>query len=75
MLRKKLQSLSRPSGLCWYGDHVPIMPTVYQQLGEPEGQTDYVIWKSHYRSDSSLSHQDLKVESLSGLLLKAMGLL
>jgi len=36
----------REGMLCWYGDHVPIMANVYAQLGEPDGDTDYFIWKT-----------------------------
>lgn len=34
----------RPGWLCWYGDHVPIMSTVYEKMGAPNGQTPYFIW-------------------------------
>ncbi|GHE20530.1 LTA synthase family protein [Halomonas urumqiensis] len=37
---------SRHGVLCWYGDHVPIMPALYQQVGEPSGETSYAIWSS-----------------------------
>jgi hypothetical protein len=30
--------------LAWYGDHVPIMPNVYDVLAYPDGRTDYFIW-------------------------------
>jgi hypothetical protein len=36
----------RPGRLCWYGDHVPIMMDVYRLYGEPDGNTDYIIWES-----------------------------
>ncbi|MBV8910558.1 MAG: LTA synthase family protein, partial [Gammaproteobacteria bacterium] len=45
-LRAHLESLARPAGLCFYGDHVPIMAKVYEQLGNPDGRTDYVIWNN-----------------------------
>lgn len=44
-LRRVLIERDRPSGLCIFGDHVPIMPRVYGELGEVEGTTDYVIWR------------------------------
>ncbi len=43
-LRSHLETISTPSWLCWYGDHVPIMPQVYAALGEPDGATDFFIW-------------------------------
>lgn len=44
MLRNTLKVRTRPSRLCWYGDHVPIMSNVYRQLGTPSGRTGYFIW-------------------------------
>ena len=45
-LGKRAASGGRPGSLCWYGDHVPIMPTVYTALGYPEQDTSYLIWDS-----------------------------
>ncbi|MCD6026113.1 MAG: rkpI [Solimicrobium sp.] len=42
-LREHVASLARPGWFCWYGDHVPIMPQVYQEFGSPDSQTDYFI--------------------------------
>ncbi|KJV05521.1 LTA synthase family protein [Methylocucumis oryzae] len=36
----------QPGVLCWYGDHVPIMPNIYSLFGESDGDTDYFIWHS-----------------------------
>ncbi|MCB1762365.1 MAG: LTA synthase family protein [Gammaproteobacteria bacterium] len=36
----------REGVLCWYGDHVPIMPGVYAHYGEPAGETEYLLWSS-----------------------------
>lgn len=49
----------RPGSLCWYGDHVPIMPEVYKQLGYPEQASSYLIW------DSRESYKARKVKSLA----------
>lgn len=46
MLRQHLLNLTDPAFLCWYGDHVPIMPEVYARLGAPDGDTDYLIWSN-----------------------------
>lgn len=45
-LRQTLENCERPASLCWYGDHVPIMPTVYGRFGEPSGDVEYVIWSN-----------------------------
>lgn len=45
-LQRTLQAQSRDGILCWYGDHVPIMEQVYEQLGDPEGNSQYAIWST-----------------------------
>jgi hypothetical protein len=45
-LRDLLKSHPRPARLCWYGDHVPIMASVYARLGEPDGLTEYFLWSN-----------------------------
>ncbi|MCX7098191.1 MAG: LTA synthase family protein [Methylococcales bacterium] len=72
-LRDCLLGLERPSCLCWYGDHVPIMPSVYQALATPDGNTDYFIWHSR---DNSAGGQpvDATIENLGLGLLVAAGL-
>jgi phosphoglycerol transferase MdoB-like AlkP superfamily enzyme len=45
-LRQTLEQCPNPASLCWFGDHVPIMPKVYEILGEPDGATEYVIWNN-----------------------------
>ena len=72
MLRDQLEALPGSAWLCWYGDHVPIMPKVYDALSPPDGQTDYLIWGKD--DNSGGTRLDLKVENLSYLLLQKMGL-
>ncbi|RDE50529.1 MAG: LTA synthase family protein [Candidatus Accumulibacter meliphilus] len=74
MLRAGLEALPGRSGLCWYGDHVPIMPDVYRTLGAPAGQTDYFIWRKNGQPKPGI-RRDLKVEDLGSLFLQEMGLL
>jgi phosphoglycerol transferase MdoB-like AlkP superfamily enzyme len=42
-LRQTLEHCERPASLCWFGDHVPIMPTVYAQFGAPSGEVEYAL--------------------------------
>ncbi len=72
MLRDQLNGLSRPGWLCWFGDHVPIMPKVYSTMATPDGKTDYFIWEKGGTSGKG-DQLDLKVENLSCLLLQNMG--
>lgn len=73
LLQRHLESLSTPSWLCWYGDHVPIMPDVYRFTGYPKGTTDYVIWRTSGKAAAD-ARLDLKIEALGPLLLRKMGL-
>lgn len=45
-LRQTLERCERPASLCWFGDHVPIMPSVYETFGAPDGEVEYVIWNN-----------------------------
>ena len=45
MLRDQLEAMPGAAWLCWFGDHVPIMPNVYKAMSTPDGQTDYLIWQ------------------------------
>lgn len=43
-LRQTLEHCPHPTSLCWYGDHVPIMPAVYKQFATPKGDVEYIVW-------------------------------
>ena len=45
-LRQSLGSGERPASLCWFGDHVPSMPGVYDTIGVPDGTSRFLIWHS-----------------------------
>lgn len=68
MLRDQLQSMPHPGWLCWYGDHVPIMPRVYAALGEPDGRTEYFLWGNGAASGAG-ERVDLRIEELAGLVM------
>jgi hypothetical protein len=73
MLRDRIEALPGAGWLCWFGDHVPIMACVYEVMGMPDGQTDYMIWgKGGLLGDGVCS--DIEVERLGLLLLQKMGL-
>jgi phosphoglycerol transferase MdoB-like AlkP superfamily enzyme len=65
-LRSYLETSSSPSWLCWYGDHVPIMPTVYAALSEPDGATDFFIWGSGDTSEPEM-FSTISIESVGGM--------
>ena len=47
------KSSQRPAQLLWYGDHVPVMPEVYDSMAMPDGQTEYFLWRSQDASQQS----------------------
>ena len=38
------RQIDQPSCVCLYGDHIPSMPTIYQQLDYNDQDSDYFIW-------------------------------
>lgn len=67
-----LTGLSREALLCWYGDHVPILPGVYRDTGFADGRTDYFIWRSGAAAHA-VARTDRRIEELGGLLLDCAG--
>ncbi len=72
-LRSYLESTSAPGLLCWYGDHVPIMPSVYAALGEPDGATDFFIWNNRKIQEQQLGIT-ASIENLAVTLLECANL-
>lgn len=62
-LRKHLLARGTPAGLCFFGDHVPILPDVYKALGAPDGDTEYLIWSNTARTEGEPAN--LRVEQLA----------
>lgn len=67
MLRDTLMAQPNEALLCFFGDHVPILPQVYQAIGAPAGDTDYLIWSN--RRQPGCAPAPIRVEALSGALL------
>lgn len=68
-LTEGLASAGRPGTLAWYGDHVPIMEKVYQQLGTPNGDTDYFIWRTRTEAERK-GHAQAQLQELVPDLLQ-----
>lgn len=71
-LRHTLDQCQRSASLCWFGDHVPIMPSVYKILGTPEGEVEYVLWtnRDHFATQpTNLAANKLSIEWLKGIAL------
>ncbi len=68
-----LKMLPRPSGLCWFGDHVPIMPEVYEMLGTPGKETEFLLWRSDATVDGG-EKRHLGAHELAAAWLNCMGI-
>ncbi len=63
LFRQRLPELHRPVSLCWFGDHVPIMPRVYERFCHFPGDVEFVIWKS----ESIENHEKWSPRKTEGL--------
>lgn len=70
-IAETLTQNERPGWLCWYGDHVPIMSTVYEKLGMPDGRTPYFIWGTNAQSTTDTTHRS--ADELARVLLYEAG--
>ncbi|MEW5890466.1 MAG: sulfatase-like hydrolase/transferase [Pseudomonadota bacterium] len=69
-LRHTLEHCGRPASLCWFGDHVPIMPAVYAKLGIPSGEVEYFFWSN--RNPVAAHANELYVHALPAAWLRAV---
>ena len=67
MLRETLMAQPNEALLCFFGDHVPILPEVYQAVGAPAGDTDYLVWSN--RRQPGCGAGPMPVQQLSSALL------
>lgn len=69
-LRSALRARSRPYILVFYGEHLPSVPGVYDELGYPDGRTDYFV-------DSTVGCKqqvvDLEIAELARRILVLIG--
>ena len=71
-VRTMLEQCSRPAGMCWFGDHVPIMPVVYETFGLPQGNVEFVFWSNDMHRCAG--KHDLPAHRLSSDWLRVMGI-
>jgi hypothetical protein len=75
-IKQELLLCDRLAGLCWYGDHVPIMPMVYEQCGYPSGEVDFLCWTNRPIEESQKDdNKSLPAHQLSANWLNMMGLM
>lgn len=62
-----LRTSDRETVVCFYGDHVPALPHVFEKLGVTPQNSDYFIWRN-YGTDTP-ERRDLAAEELGSVLL------
>lgn len=72
-LEEAMSRCERRAGLCWFGDHVPIMPFVYDALGAPGGATDFLFFSNDIECNTEQMH--LSAHQLAIHWLRAMKLI
>jgi len=75
VLRDALKGRKRPSVLCVFGDHIPILPPVYEKWDHIDGRTDYLVWQNGCKPnmDVSPSHSEKRADELRSIILRASG--
>ena len=58
---------SQETRLCFYGDHVPSMPVIFEQFDYQDNHSDYLIWHSH--RTATTQQQDIRIEELAVQLI------
>ena len=69
---------NKATTLCFYGDHIPSMPKVYEHLSYEDKNSDYFIWDNIETDKESANSSknkavDIKVDRLAEILLKHTG--
>ncbi|BBU69608.1 LTA synthase family protein [Fluviibacter phosphoraccumulans] len=72
-LTSAFDQMTTPVSMCWYGDHVPIMPDVYDRLQDWPRDSDYLIWDNcnfpNSKRDAQTKRMPLAIHQLAGAWL------
>jgi len=60
-------NLNKETTLCFYGDHIPSMPEIYQATDYDDSCSDYFIWQSS--TNPSSEQKDITIETLAKRVL------
>ena len=69
-LMEALRARKRSAILCFYGDHVPALPKVFQALGGMQAHSDYFIWRSDDGGHSAPLRRDISAAELGQELVR-----
>ena len=67
-LRSTLTKSEENSILCFYGDHVPSMPKIYEAVSYEDESADYFIWQSDDRTTGT--QYDMDAENMAERILE-----
>ena len=56
----------RRTVLCVFGDHVPILSSVYDAWGYPDGLTDFMVWRNWDSPNNERHHVQPEGTALAG---------
>ncbi|MBN3780243.1 LTA synthase family protein [Burkholderia sp. Ac-20345] len=65
-----LRTSDRETVVCFYGDHVPALPDVFQKLGVTPQRSDYFIWRNY--GTVTAQCRNLAAEELGAALLRVV---
>jgi len=63
---------NKANTLCFYGDHIPSMPNIYQALAYEDRDSDYFIWNND-KTKNKAEQIEISVDDLAQTLLKQTG--
>jgi phosphoglycerol transferase MdoB-like AlkP superfamily enzyme len=69
-LLERLQARSRPTVVCFYGDHVPSLWNQFHALGKVPKHSAYFIWRNF--GSRPATRQNVGIEALGSMVLAAM---
>ncbi len=75
-LTQAYSEFEKPHALCFYGDHVPSMPEIYQQLDYQDEESDYFIWQNNKIAEpqsETVAKVTIQADQLAKTLLEITG--
>jgi len=66
-LLERLRERERETVVCFYGDHVPAMPAIFDKLGVLPESSDYFVWRN--RGAAVTHDKNISADELGSLLL------
>lgn len=64
-LKRALRGSSRGGKLCWYGDHVPILPEAYRMRDFEDSRTDWFVWSSQHAGTKPAHEENIALHDLA----------